>query len=163
MVYVSAGPYRKGDEAPREASARGERMKLDIRVRGLESPGSLREHAARRVHYHLSRFGPAVTGVVVRVDDINGPKGGVDMRCQVTVRGRHFAPRTTEDLRADAYAAVDTALELTARAIGRELERRRNQRRADATPRGSPRAVTEGRRSSSTNAFGSLWMSARSE
>jgi len=110
-------------------------MKIDVRFRGLEASDSFREHVRRRVHFQMSRFGGAVRSVVVRIGDINGPKGGVDKRCQVTLRGSRLGPLTIEDLSADVYSALDMALERAARAAGRDIERTRYARREDAIGR----------------------------
>jgi putative sigma-54 modulation protein len=113
-------------------------MKIDVRCRGLETSDSFREHIRRRVHFQMSRFGGAVRSVVVRIGDINGPKGGADKRCQVTLRGSRLGPLNIEDLSADVYSALDTALERAARAVGRAIERKRTARReAGAIVRGS--------------------------
>jgi ribosome-associated translation inhibitor RaiA len=101
-------------------------MKIDIRFRGLDSSGALRDHAERLVHLHLSRFGREIGSVAVRVSDVNGPKGGVDKQCRVTVRGRRFAAVVVDDASHDAYAAVDLAVSRTGRAVGRDLERARS-------------------------------------
>lgn len=106
-------------------------MKIDLRFRGLEPSDSFREHVHRRVHSQMSRFGGAVRAVIVRIADVNGPKGGADKRCQVTLRGSRLRPLTIEDLSTDVYSALDTALERAARAAGREIERARSARRAD--------------------------------
>jgi hypothetical protein len=47
------------------------------------------------------------------------------------VRGRALGEVTIEALSADAYSAVDVALDRAARAVGRELERVRTVRRAE--------------------------------
>jgi putative sigma-54 modulation protein len=104
-------------------------MKIDVRFRGLESSDALRDHIARRIHFHLSRFGSKVTAVLVRISDVNGPKGGVDKRCQVTVRGPRLGLATLDEMSGDAYAAVDIAVERIGRSIGRELDRARSDRR----------------------------------
>jgi hypothetical protein len=104
-------------------------LKIEIRFRALEPSDLLRDHAVRRVHFHLSRFGPEIHRVQVRVSDVNGPKGGIDKQCQVTVRGRRMGPVVVDDLSADAWSAVDLAIERAGRAVGRELERGRAVRR----------------------------------
>ncbi len=103
-------------------------MKVDIRFRGLEASPSLREHAMRQAHHHLSRFGHALAEVAVRVADVNGPRGGADKRCHVTVRGPRLAPCAHEELSADVYSAVDLALEQVAVRVGRGLARARDSR-----------------------------------
>jgi ribosome-associated translation inhibitor RaiA len=73
----------------------------------------------------FSRFSGAIRSVTVRIADINGPKGGADKRCHVTIRGAALGTIIIEDLSADPYSAVDLVLERAARAAGRELERTR--------------------------------------
>lgn len=103
-------------------------MRIEARIHGIEASDALREHVVRRVHFQLSRFNGAVSAVVVRIGDINGPRGGIDKRCRVTVRGPGFAPVTTEDLSKEAHSAVDVALERVARAVGRAIDRARATR-----------------------------------
>jgi putative sigma-54 modulation protein len=112
-------------------------MKIDVRFRSLEPAGSFRDHVVRRLHAHLSRFGNEIRSVVVRLSDINGDRGGVDMRCQITVRGARIAAVVAEDISADAYAAVELAATRVSHAVGRNLERARTLR---AQPAGSRRA-----------------------
>jgi len=106
-------------------------MKIEVRFRGIQASDALRDHVARRVHFQLSRFNGGVSSVVVRIGDINGPKGGADKRCHVTVRGPTISPVMIDDLSGDAYSAIDMALERAARTVGRELERLRASRRPD--------------------------------
>lgn len=106
-------------------------MKIEVRFRALETSDSLREYVARRIHFQLSRFNGEVSWVLVRISDLNGPKGGADKRCQVTVRGPALGPVTIEDVSADAYSAADMAIERAARAVGRDIERTRAARRSD--------------------------------
>jgi len=113
-------------------------MKVEVRFRGLEASESLREHAARRVHQHLSRFGAQLSAVVVRIADVNGPKGGLDKRCQVTVRGPRLGTSTFEGLSGDPSSAVDAVVERVARAVGRALERVRSLRQRGRSLRGAP-------------------------
>ncbi len=104
-------------------------MKIDVRFRGLAGSDALRDHAVRRVLFHLSRFGSEIRAVQVRISDVNGPKGGVDKQCQITVRGRALSAVVIEDLSADSWSAVDLAVARAGRAVGRDLERSRAARR----------------------------------
>jgi putative sigma-54 modulation protein len=107
-------------------------MKIEVRFRGMASSDALRDYIARRIHFQLSRFNGEVGSVVVRIGDINGPKGGADKHCHVTVRGRALGSVTIKELSADAYSAVDAAIERAAHAAGRELERGRSGRRPES-------------------------------
>ncbi|MEN9579090.1 MAG: hypothetical protein RJA70_2099 [Pseudomonadota bacterium] len=110
-------------------------MKIDIRFRNLQASDSLREHALRRVHFHLSRFGQEVGSVCVRIGDVNGPKGGLDKQCHVTLRGPSLSSIVIDELREDAYLAVEVAIERASRAVGRDLDRQRSARAASAGAR----------------------------
>jgi ribosome-associated translation inhibitor RaiA len=111
------------------------KMKIEVRFRGIQASDALREHVKRRAHFQLSRFSRGLSSVVVRIGDINGPKGGADKRCHVTVRGPSINPITIDELSEDAYSASDMALERAAQTVGRELVRLRASRRPDGAVR----------------------------
>lgn len=100
-------------------------MMIEVRFRALDASDALRAHAVRRIHFQMSRFGEEVSSVLVRISDVNGPRGGPDKRCHVTVRGPTLTPVSVDDLSEDPYAAVDVAVERAARAVGRDIERAR--------------------------------------
>ena len=100
-------------------------MKIQIRFRGIEPSEALADYATRRVHQHLSRFGRQVSDVTVRLTDVNGPKGGDDKRCQLTVSGPRLSTVNLTETHADFFAGVDLALDRLAHVIGRSLERAR--------------------------------------
>lgn len=104
-------------------------MTIDVRFLGLESSESLRAYIVRRVQLQVRRLGKALRAVVVRLSDVNGPKGGVDKRCQVMLVRSGQAPVTIEEVRDDAYAAVDVAVERAAVTAGRGSARARATRR----------------------------------
>jgi ribosome-associated translation inhibitor RaiA len=101
-------------------------MKTEVRFHGLEPSASLRDHAERRIRTQLGRFGRELVTVVVRVGDINGPKGGLDKRCRISVRGPRIGSATIEEFSGDTYSAVDRAVERVSDSISRMLERVRS-------------------------------------
>ncbi len=104
-------------------------MKIEIQFRGVMASEALREHVSRRVAFQLDHLSDHVASVTLRLEDINGPKGGVDMRCTVLVRGTWQSPVMVCELSDSPYVAVDLALERVARAVGRDLGRQRSSRR----------------------------------
>lgn len=103
-------------------------MEIDVRFRELDASDALREYVARRLHFALSRFGSSVTSVSVRFGDINGPKGGLDKRCHLTVRGPSIGTVLVEEHSADAFTAADIAADRASRAVGRAVSRAREAR-----------------------------------
>jgi ribosome-associated translation inhibitor RaiA len=112
-------------------------MKVEVRFRALDPSEPLREYVLRAVHFHLSRFGGELSSVSARIGDVNGPKGGIDKRCQLHVRGPRFGSFVVAEVSADAYAAVDACAERAGRGVGRELERHRT-RDASSPPQAAP-------------------------
>ena len=79
--------------------------------------------ARRRFEFALRRFHGRIRSVGVRVVDVNGPRGGIDKRCHVTVR--LTAPKRTiviEDVDADAAVAIDRLADRTARTVARAVD-----------------------------------------
>lgn len=104
-------------------------MRIQVRFRGLVPSDVLRQYAVRRIHLQLSRFDTEIREVIVRLSDINGPRGGVDSRCQLTVRGRRLANVFVSELSDNAHAALDMAVDRLGYAVTRALERAREARR----------------------------------
>jgi putative sigma-54 modulation protein len=100
-------------------------MKVNVRCKGFESSDHLAEHVSRKVHQHLSRFGHRVDAVDARLSDVNGPRGGRDKRCLLTVHVAGAPPILVEELHSDCYAAIDLALVRVAHAVGRSIARAR--------------------------------------
>ncbi|MFN8641091.1 MAG: HPF/RaiA family ribosome-associated protein [Candidatus Binatia bacterium] len=103
-------------------------MRIDVRGRHLDDTIDLQQHVERRLRFALGRFTGAVGRVTVRVEDVNGPRGGVDKRCRLVVA---LAPRgelIIEDEDADVQTLVDRSADRAGRAVERHLGRRRPNR-----------------------------------
>jgi len=103
-------------------------MKTTIRFRNIEASDELRVAVERLAYLHLSRFGGEVRNVRIGVSDVNGPRGGVDKRCQVAVSGDRLGQVSVQQMHGDVAIAIELALDRAARAVGRSLERQREQR-----------------------------------
>lgn len=114
-------------------------MKLELRSKGVRLTKKLENHIRRRVRFALDRFGDRVRVVRVWLTDVNGPKGGADIQCQIRA---HLEPKgalVIEDLRDDPFSAVAQASKRIGRRITRHFERlgaRRRSRRRMHSRRG---------------------------
>jgi putative sigma-54 modulation protein len=109
-------------------------MRVQIHGRHLEVTLGLRAHGERAVDFALGRFGERVDRVRICMLDINGPRGGIDKCCRITVQLRPSGMVYLEETGADLYAALNRAVGRAGRAVGRRLhhdrrapERRRGQ------------------------------------
>ena len=98
-------------------------MKIQIRRGNVELTERLRAHVERRLGFGLGRFGGRIGRVIIRFSDTNGPRGGVDKRCQIDVSVCPSGNVLVEDIDADLVVAVDHAADRASRCIARMLER----------------------------------------
>jgi ribosome-associated translation inhibitor RaiA len=81
-------------------------MELSIRSRGIDLSDELRDLVARRMQFALDTFEDRVDLTSVYLADLNGPKGGVDKLCQITLRTQGAGEIAVRD----TGPSVETAL-----------------------------------------------------
>jgi putative sigma-54 modulation protein len=115
-------------------------MLIHIQGRNLSVTDEVRAHVERRLHFALGACCRQVKRILVRLSDINGPRGGNDKRCHVEVvlAGQAVVVEKTD---ADVYLAVGRAASTASRTVMRRLGRRRDIRRNGTVP---DRTVSEG-------------------
>ena len=91
--------------------------------------GELRELAERRVRFALRRLGWLVPRAEVQMSDVNGPRGGIDKRCQVELRTDGAGPVVVTSVAKDWRTALDQALARAARYLVRLWRRSSDNRR----------------------------------
>lgn len=89
----------------------------------------LRELAERRVRFVLRRLGRFVPRAEVQLSDVNGPRGGVDKRCQVELRTDGAGSVIVACVAKDWRTALDNALARAARFLMRQWRRGTDPRR----------------------------------
>ena len=98
-------------------------MRIDIQANGFELTDALRQHTERRLQFALSWAGNDVRKIVVRLSDINGPRGGKDKRCAIHIPIPRAQDVLIEDTESDLYVAIDRAIDRVERTLARKLER----------------------------------------
>lgn len=102
-------------------------------------PPDLVEAAHTHAAFALTRFSRTIRSVTIRFDDPNGPRGGVDQICSVTVHlirpGKDIVV-THADV--DGRAALSRAMVRTARVVARRLDRRRARRMVEDAEADTP-------------------------
>ena len=100
-------------------------MQIDIKTQRFSLTDALRSHTRRRLHYALSGIDDQIQRVVVRLSDVNGPRGGRDKRCRLQLVLAGLPDVIVEDTQADLYVAIDRASDRARRTLLRRLERRK--------------------------------------
>ena len=99
-------------------------MQIQIHSDDFDLTEGLRDHIVKRLAYSLNHGRDMISRVVVRLADVNGPKGGVDKCCSIEVRLKGRAAIAIDDTQTDLYVAIDRAAERTGRTMDRRIARR---------------------------------------
>ena len=98
-------------------------MQIDIQSRGFSLTDALFGYAQRRLLFALSYCSGHVNRVVIRLSDINGPRGGADKRCHIQVVMAGIPDVVVEDTEVNLYAAIDRAIDRVRRTVVRKVDR----------------------------------------
>lgn len=88
----------------------------------------LRTLTERRVRHALKRLAWLVPRVRVHLSDINGPRGGIDKRCQIELITDGGKSVIVTSLARDWFLALQSALTRAARSLLHNLQRSRQPR-----------------------------------
>ncbi|MEJ2622023.1 MAG: HPF/RaiA family ribosome-associated protein [Candidatus Thiodiazotropha sp.] len=106
-------------------------MQIDIQARDFSLTPTLRNHAERRTRFALTCCDDYIQRVVMRLSDINGPRGGADKRCRLQLVLSGLPDVVIEDTEADLYVAIDRATDRAGRTLLRKVDRRNTLVRQD--------------------------------
>lgn len=100
-------------------------MQLDIQTNGFSLTDGIRNYATQHMQFALYRNDGNIMHVRVCLADINGPRGGIDKRCQINLALAGQNNIVIEDTETDLYVAIDRASDRCERTLARRLERLR--------------------------------------
>ena len=103
-------------------------MRLEVRTRTGKLSRRLAQQAQRRLRFALARFGHRVSRVIALLSDQNGPRGGIDQHCRITLALTPGGKLVTEATDIDMLAAVGRAADRMARRVRDAIDRRRTLR-----------------------------------
>jgi len=98
-------------------------MQIDIQSRGFSLTNALLGYSQRRVLFAMAYISGHVSRVVIRLSDINGPRGGADKCCHIQVALAGMPDVVVEDTEVDMYAAIDRAIDRARRTVVRKVDR----------------------------------------
>ena len=104
-------------------------MQIRVEPPQAQAPADWRSLAERRVRFVLRRLGDEVMHVHVRLADVNGPRGGVDQRCQLSLATSGHGTLVVSATQRDPVTALNAALRRAANAWVRQWQRQRHHSR----------------------------------
>lgn len=108
-------------------------MQFDIQTRGFSMTDSLLNHTQRRLLFSLTFFKNKINRVIVRLSDVNGPRGGSDKRCHLQFKLEGLPDVVIEDTEVDLYAAIDRSIDRARRAVARKVDRQKKLLKRNST------------------------------
>lgn len=93
----------------------------------------MRELSVERVRFTLRRLNALVPRAKVQFSDVNGPRGGVDKRCQVELSTEAAGTVVIASLARDWRTALDRSLIRATRVLTRSLQRNHKAARGRVT------------------------------
>jgi ribosomal subunit interface protein len=120
-------------------------MKIEIQARDFPLTEALGAYIERRINFVLSSRFDQIKRIDVRLSDINGPRGGIDKRCQIQLTLPRLRDIVIEDTETDLYVAIDRAVDRAGRTVNRRLKRQFFKNRKLYIPhKGRPIVVLNG-------------------
>ncbi len=104
-------------------------MQIDIQTLGFTLTKALRERVRSRIEFTLRTRNERIQRVAVRLFDINGPRGGKDMCCQIQIVLSHMPDVVIRDTETNLYVAIDRAFARAGRSVARQLSRQMSRQR----------------------------------
>jgi hypothetical protein len=97
---------------------------MQIIFESRDSDGSqMRDLSIERVRFTLRRLTAWVPRAKVQFSDVNGPRGGMDKRCQVELSTESAGTVVVASLASDWRTALDRSLRRAIRVLTRSLQR----------------------------------------
>ena len=97
---------------------------MQIIFESRDADGSqMRDLSVERVRFALRRLTAWVPRAKVQFSDVNGPRGGVDKRCQVELKTENAGTVVIASLARDWRTALDRSLLRATRVLTRSLQR----------------------------------------
>lgn len=103
-------------------------MSIKIQARGFRLTSALKDYARTKLEKALERF-QGQSKAEVTLQDINGPRGGEDMRCKIILTLKGKRPLIIQETAEDMYDAIAIATSRARWSINRQLDKVRTRKR----------------------------------
>ena len=106
-------------------------MRFGIAFRDLKGSSEIIDYVDRRFSFVFGRTEHNIDEASITLSYINGPKGGVDKQCQVTITPSGLDPIVVTERQEELRQCIDRCLYRASRSLNRKLKRREALRKRD--------------------------------
>ncbi len=100
-------------------------MQIHMIAKEFSITPALRSYLERRLDAGFSAIKVRIRDIAIRLRDLNGPRGGRDMMCQISVAIPGGPEVIIKEVQENIYTAIDLAVKRAAYRVTRILGRRR--------------------------------------
>ena len=102
-------------------------MKIKIHSKHFRITRELSEYIQRRAVYAFGQYKDSIRGIIFTLSDVNGPKGGNDKQCKLTLQVKGAGDIIIDQKRPDLVAAIHLATLRASNTASRKIERLRRK------------------------------------
>lgn len=104
-------------------------MRIHIATRNMSLTNAMRDFVHMRLRRALGRFARRITETAVTFEDMNGPRGGLDVHCRIRLVLRPHGEVNVSAMAAQAGAALSEASRRAVWCVKNRIRRRWRSRR----------------------------------
>lgn len=117
-------------------------MNIDFQSKGIFYGDVAKDYAIHRLGFAVGRFADVIRRIDVKVEDINGERGGVDKRCTIKIFVERIdSPIMNSVDHTSISAAIDVACDRIRRSVSRTVDRISKRRTSHRVPLGRAMAT----------------------
>lgn len=98
-------------------------MQIQIYTRGFTLTDGLKNHTEAKILQAFQRLAHNIHKIVIRLEDINGPRGGIDKRCSIQLYPKNSTIIVLASLHSEMYTAIDTSIDKTRQRLTQKIKR----------------------------------------
>lgn len=107
-------------------------MQLIIQSSNVELNAIAKQNIKKRARRIFSRIEDKVDSILINIQDINGPKGGLDKLCKVVIKSSIVPSVVVSNKKRQAAAAIDLALNKACFNLLKKIKKQSGKRNGDA-------------------------------
>ena len=104
-------------------------MKIQVYSKHFRITRELSAYIQRRAGYAFGQYRESIRGIIFTLSDVNGPKGGNDKQCKVTLQVKGAGDIIVDQKRPDLIAAIHLATLRASNTASRKIERLQSKMR----------------------------------
>ncbi|MFT5225928.1 MAG: putative sigma-54 modulation protein [Polaribacter sp.] len=97
-------------------------MNIQVKFRNIKRSSAAIKQVGDRLSLAFTRVQDAIQSVSIIISDVNGPKGGIDKLCRISIRSAHLPDIVITENQPRIGAAIDRCIARARQNLSRKLK-----------------------------------------